>query len=290
MDFSNVESNDFPRNSGINTRGKLSTMDRPMVMGILNSTPDSFYAGSRFSLTDNYLTKAESMMADGASILDIGGYSSRPGAEPVSEATEMERVVPVIRAIRERFPDILISVDTFRSQVARAAVENGADLVNDISGGSLDAEMFQTVGELGCPYILMHMRGTPQSMQQLTDYPNGLFREVCRYFSERILQLRSHGVKDIILDPGFGFAKTTEQNYALLQQLNDFRLFGCPLLVGVSRKTMIREILGVSAEDALNGTTVLNTIALLKGASILRVHDVKEAVEAVRLKWRMENG
>lgn len=261
-----------------------------MVMGILNSTPDSFYEGSRFSLTDNYLTKAESMISSGASILDIGGYSSRPGAEPVSEATELERVIPVIREIRAHFPEILISVDTFRAQVARAAVENGADIVNDISGGSLDPEMFRTVGELGCPYILMHMRGTPQSMQQLTDYPDGLFREVSRYFSERIQQLHAHGVKDIILDPGFGFAKTTGQNYALLQQLQDFHLFGCPLLVGFSRKTMIREVLDVSADDALNGTTVLNTIALQKGASILRVHDLKEAVEAVRLKWRMENG
>lgn len=283
MDFSNVESNDFPRNSGINTGGKLSTMTTPMVMGILNSTPDSFFAGSRFSLTDNYLTKAEAMIRDGASILDIGGYSSRPGAQPVSLTEERERVVPVIAELRKHFPDILISVDTFRAEIARDAVENGADIVNDISGGSLDEMMFETIAQLGCPYILMHMRGTPQTMQQQTDYPDGIFREMSRYFSERIARLRALGVKDIILDPGFGFAKTTEQNYALLNRLTDFHVFGCPLLVGVSRKTMIREALDVSAEDALNGTTVLNTIALLKGASILRVHDVKEAVEAVRL-------
>lgn len=283
MDFSKVESNDFPRNSGINTRGKLSTMHPPLVMGILNSTPDSFFEGSRFSLTDNYLTKAEAMINDGAAILDIGGYSSRPGALPVTEEEERSRVVPVIANLRKQFPEILISVDTFRSEIARAAVENGADIVNDISGGSLDAKMFETVAQLGCPYILMHMRGTPQTMQQQTDYPNGLFREMSLYFSERIQQLRNLGVKDILLDPGFGFAKTTEQNYALLSQLEDFHVFGCSLLVGVSRKTMIREVLQVSAEDSLNGTTVLNTIALLKGASVLRVHDVKEAVETVRL-------
>lgn len=283
MDFSKVESNDFPRNSGINTGGKLSTMNPPMVMGILNSTPDSFFEGSRFSLTDSYLTKAEVMICDGASILDVGGYSSRPGAQPVSPEEEFKRVVPVISELRKHFPDVLISVDTFRAEIARAAVANGADIVNDISGGSLDKNMFETVAQLGCPYILMHLRGTPQTMQQHTDYPNGLFREMSLYFSERIQQLRSLGVKDIVLDPGFGFAKTTQQNYALLNRLEDFQVFGCPLLVGISRKTMIREVLNVSAEDALNGTTVLNTIALLKGASILRVHDVKEAVETVRL-------
>ena len=230
------------------------------------------------------------MIRDGASILDIGGYSSRPGAQAVSLEEEQQRVVPVIQELRKHFPNILISVDTFRADIARTAVENGADIVNDISGGLLDDKMFETVAQLGCPYILMHMRGTPQTMQQQTDYPNGLFREMSSYFSERIATLRALGVKDIILDPGFGFAKTTDQNYALLNQLSDFHVFGCPLLVGVSRKTMIREALNVSAEEALNGTTVLNTIALLKGVSILRVHDVKEAAEAVRLQLKIQNG
>lgn len=285
MEILRVEDSIFPRNLTLNTGGKLFTKRTPQVMGILNSTPDSFYAGSRFSLADNYLAAAAQMIADGASMLDIGGYSSRPGAAHISEDEEIARTAPMIAAIRKEFPDVLISIDTFRSEVAKAAVDNGADLINDISGGSLDPLLFETVGKLGVPYILMHLKGTPQTMQQETQYGN-LFKDVCFYFSEKIAQLREHGVKDILLDPGFGFAKTAEQNFELLGRLQDLHFFGCPILAGLSRKSTIYKTLGTTAEHALNGTTVLNTIALQKGAMILRVHDVKEAAEAVLL---MEN-
>lgn len=286
MEFLRVEDNYFPRNTLLNLGGKLSTTERPLVMGILNITPDSFYAGSRFSLTDNYLETAGKMLESGASILDIGGYSSRPGAEDISTEMEKDRVLPAVTAIRNTFPDALISIDTFRAPVARASVEAGANIVNDISGGTLDGNMFETVGELGCPYILMHMRGTPQNMQLHTEYTS-LFSDVYRYFTERIHLLKEAGVKDIILDPGFGFAKTVAQNYDLLGRLQDFQSLGHPILAGISRKSMIYKTLGTTAEEALNGTTVLNTIALMKGASILRVHDVREAVEAIRLIEQM---
>lgn len=282
MEFLRVEDNYFPRNATLNTGGKLCTVAQPQVMGILNGTPDSFYSGSRFSLTDNYLEAAEQMIVSGAALLDIGGYSSRPGAVDISVGEEIARVVPLIAAIKQRFPQIRISIDTFRSQVARAAVENGADIVNDISGGTLDPHMFETVGQLGCPYILMHMKGTPQTMQSETHYDN-LFGEICQYFSIRINALKAHGVKDIILDPGFGFAKTIPQNFELLGRLQDFHFLGHPILAGLSRKSTIYKTLGTTPEEALNGTTVLNTIALQKGAAILRVHDVREAVEAIRL-------
>lgn len=286
MEFLRVEDNYFPRNTLLNLGGKLSTTERPLVMGILNITPDSFYVGSRFSLTDNYLETAGKMLESGASILDIGGYSSRPGAEDISTEMEKDRVLPAVTAIRNTFPDALISIDTFRAPVARASVEAGANIVNDISGGTLDGNMFETVGELGCPYILMHMRGTPQNMQLHTEYTS-LFSDVYRYFTERIHLLKEAGVKDIILDPGFGFAKTVAQNYDLLGRLQDFQSLGHPILAGISRKSMIYKTLGTTAEEALNGTTVLNTIALMKGASILRVHDVREAVEAIRLIEQM---
>jgi dihydropteroate synthase len=282
MEFLKVESNYFPRNSSLNLGGKLFTMSQPQVMGILNSTPDSFYAGSRLSLTDNYLSVAEKMILDGASMLDIGGYSSRPGAENISPAEELNRVVPVISSLRKTFPEIILSVDTFRAEVAQAAVEHGADIINDISGGSLDERMFETVARLGCPYILMHMRGTPQTMQTVTHYDH-LFGEMMAYFSERIQTLRSMGVKDIIIDPGFGFAKTAQQSLELVKRTADFHVLGCPILGGVSRKSMIYKTLNTTPEEALNGTTVLNTLLLTQGVSILRVHDVKEAVEVVKL-------
>ncbi len=251
-------------------------------MGILNITPDSFYAGNRLALTDNYLSVAEKMILEGASMLDIGGYSSRPGADNISQSDELKRVVPVMEALRKEFPEIVLSVDTFRSEVARAAVEHGADIVNDISGGELDERMFETVAELGCPYILMHMRGTPQTMKNVTNYDQ-LFCEIIAYFSERIQTLRSMGVKDIIIDLGFGFAKTSAQSLELVKRVDDFHVLGCPILGGVSRKSMIYKTLNITAEDALNGTTVLHTLLLTKGVSILRVHDVKEAVEVVQL-------
>ena len=288
MEILRVEDSIFPRNLTLNTGGKLFTKSTPLVMGILNATPDSFYSDSRFSLADNYLAAASDMIADGASILDIGGYSSRPGAAHISEAEEIARTAPMIAAVRKEFPEVLISIDTFRSEVAKAAVGSGADLINDISGGSLDPAMFETVGTLGVPYILMHMKGTPQTMQQETAYGN-LFKDVCFYFSEKLAQLHEYGVKDIILDPGFGFAKTAEQNFELLARLQDFHFFGCPILAGLSRKSTIQKTLGVSAEEALNGTTVLNTVALMKGAMILRVHDVKEAREAVVLTENLKS-
>lgn len=282
MEFLKVESNYFPRNSSLNLGGKLFTMSQPHVMGILNITPDSFYAGNRLALTDNYLSVAEKMILEGATMLDIGGYSSRPGADNISSAEELKRVIPVMEALRKEFPEIVLSVDTFRSDVARAAVEHGADLINDISGGELDQQMFETVAQLGCPYILMHMRGTPQTMNTVTNYDH-LFCEMIAYFSERIETLRALGVKDIIIDPGFGFAKTRAQSLELLKRIADFQLLGCPVLGGVSRKSMIYKTLNTTAEEALNGTTVLHTLLLTKGVSILRVHDVKEAMEVVQL-------
>lgn len=282
MEFLKVESNTFPRNSLLNLGGKLFTVSRPQVMGILNITPDSFYSGNRLALTDNYLSVAEKMINEGATMLDVGGYSSRPGADHIPESEELKRVIPVIEALRNAFPEIVLSVDTFRSGVAKAATAHGAAIINDISGGELDHDMFETVGKLGCPYILMHMRGTPQTMQTVTDYDH-LFAEMMAYFSERIQTLRSLGVKDIIIDPGFGFAKTSAQSLELVKRIADFRALGCPVLGGVSRKSMIYKTLNVTAEEALNGTTVLHTLLLTKGVSILRVHDVKEAAEAVKL-------
>ncbi len=265
----------------LNCRGRLVDLAKPAVMGILNSTPDSFYADSRISLADTVST-AEQMLHDGATFLDIGGYSTRPGAAEVSPTQEADRVLPVIDAILTSFPDALISIDTFRASVARQAVESGAALVNDVSGGTIDPAMFGTVASLGVPYILMHMRGTPQTMQSMTTYTN-LTTNVIDELAVRLAELRSLGQKDIILDPGFGFAKTVAQNFELLSHLQDFSLFDEPVLVGLSRKTTIWKTLNISADEALNGTTVLNTVALQKGASILRVHDVREAVEAVKL-------
>lgn len=269
----------------LNCRGRLVDLAQPAVMGILNITPDSFFADSRISL-DRTVTTAERMLQDGATFLDIGGYSTRPGAAEVSPSEEADRVLPVINAILDAFPNALLSIDTFRASVARQAVAAGAALVNDIAGGTLDPAMFGTVAELGIPYILMHTRGTPQTMQAMATYDN-VTTEVIDELALRLAELRSLGHKDIILDPGFGFAKTPDQNFELLHHLDDFRLFDEPILVGISRKTTIWKTLAIKPEDALNGTTVLNTVALIKGASILRVHDVREAVEAVKLTQRL---
>lgn len=272
----------------LNLRGKLYSLCEPKIMGILNVTPDSFYAESRTSNEEHIAARVQQLMDDGADMIDIGGYSSRPGADDVSPEEEMNRLRRGLRVVRRLYPEVPISVDTFRADVARMCVEEeGADIINDISGGMMDRQMFRTVARLGVPYILMHMQGTPDTMQQAPHYDN-LRREVMLYFAERIDRLCQMGAKDIIVDPGFGFGKTLEHNYELFHHLDDFNLFNLPLLVGISRKSMIYKLLGGTPQTSLNGTTVLNTIALMKGAHILRVHDVKEAVEAKRIVMEMK--
>ncbi len=257
-------------------------------MGIINLTPDSFYADSRKTDTDAVLEQAGKMLADGATFLDMGAYSSRPGANDISMQEETDRLLPAVEAVVSRYPEAVISIDTFRAPVAEASVRAGAHIINDVSGGQLDETMFATVARLQVPYILMHMKGTPQNMVQLAQYQD-VFHEVLDYFTEKYHQLRLLGVHDVIIDPGFGFAKKAEHSYALLNRLQDFQLLGLPVLAGVSRKRMIYGLLNTNAGKALNGTTILNTIALGKSASILRVHDVKEAVEAVKL-WQAVSG
>uniref|UniRef100_UPI003FEE9207 dihydropteroate synthase n=1 Tax=Alloprevotella sp. TaxID=1872471 RepID=UPI003FEE9207 len=272
----------------LNLRGKLYSLCEPKIMGILNVTPDSFYAESRTSDEEHIAARVQQLMDDGADMIDIGGYSSRPGADDVSPEEEMNRLRRGLRVVRRLYPEVPISVDTFRADVARMCVEEeGADIINDISGGMMDRQMFRTVARLGVPYILMHMQGTPDTMQQAPHYDN-LRREVMLYFAERIDRLCQMGAKDIIVDPGFGFGKTLEHNYELFHHLDDFNLFNLPLLVGISRKSMIYKLLGGTPQTSLNGTTVLNTIALMKGVHILRVHDVKEAVEAKRIVMKMK--
>ncbi len=267
----------------INLKGNLVDLSTPVVMGILNVTPDSFYDGGKYYQDENaLLNQAEKLLQEGATILDIGGYSSRPGAQAIGMEEEKKRVLKSIKSVAKAFPKAYLSVDTFRSEVAREAVEAGACMINDIAGGNLDDHMFETVSQLQVPYVMMHMRGTPQTMKQLTQYDH-LVLELLDYFQRKLAELRLLGVNDVILDPGFGFAKTIDQNFELLQNLEAFQVLDAPLLVGVSRKSMVYKRLGISPNDALNGTTVLNTVSLLKGASILRVHDVKEAVEAVKL-------
>ncbi len=257
-------------------------------MGILNITPDSFYGDSRVGTEKEILSKAEKMLMEGATLLDVGGYSSRPGALDISEGEESKRVSNAVGILLKEFPQALVSVDTFRSEVATAAILRGACMINDISGGSLDARMFEVVAAHKVPYVLMHMQGTPQSMSSLTTY-NNLVKDVLDYFHQKIDPLRQLGVKDLVLDPGFGFAKTIEQNFHLLNHLHHFKLFGSPLLVGISRKSMIWKPLNITADEALNGTTALHMKALEKGASILRVHDVKEAVETIKLFGKTES-
>lgn len=272
----------------LNLRGKLYSLCEPKIMGILNVTPDSFYAESCTPNEEHIAARVQQLMDDGADMIDIGGYSSRPGADDVSPEEEMNRLRRGLRVVRRLYPEVPISVDTFRADVARMCVEEeGADIINDISGGMMDRQMFRTVARLGVPYILMHMQGTPDTMQQAPHYDN-LRREVMLYFAERIDRLCQMGAKDIIVDPGFGFGKTLEHNYELFHHLDDFNLFNLPLLVGISRKSMIYKLLGGTPQTSLNGTTVLNTIALMKGAHILRVHDVKEAVEAKRIVMKMK--
>ncbi|WP_345109007.1 dihydropteroate synthase [Hymenobacter algoricola] len=259
---------------------------RPQVMGILNLTPDSFYAASRVGAVadqSDLLRRAEAMLTAGAAVLDLGGYSSRPGAEHISEAEEKQRLLPAVEAVRRAFPEAFLSVDTFRSGVAAAAVAAGADILNDISGGELDADMFATAGRLQVPYVLMHMRGTPQTMSTLTDYPDGLLLDLTRYFRDKLAALRAVGVADVVLDPGFGFAKTAAQNHELLGRLRELHLFGLPMLAGLSRKSMLYKPLGLTPEAGLPGTVAVNTMALLNGVSLLRVHDVSEAVQTIQL-------
>jgi len=276
-----VKDTSFYQKHTLNCKGKLIFLDEPKIMGILNITPDSFYKNSRTNIT-NLVEKARLMINDGADFLDIGGYSSRPGAIDISEEDELMRVMPAIELLMREFPDTLVSIDTFRSKVAKEAVEAGASLINDITGGDGDDQMFKTVSDLKVPYILMHMRGTPQNMQSKTKYDD-LLGEMIYYFSKRINELTEHGVNDIILDPGFGFAKTIEQNYYLLDHLHDLSVLKLPVMVGLSRKSLIWKTLNINPEEALNGTTVLNTIALLNNAKILRVHDVKQAKELINL-------
>lgn len=266
----------------INCNGQLVDLSTPKVMGILNLTPDSFYDGGKYRDEKDILTQVEKMLNDGATFIDIGAYSSRPGAPHISEEEELQRIVPVITLLLNAFPDILISVDTFRSSVAKTCIEAGAALINDISAGEMDSNMFKTIGELNVPYIMMHMQGTPQNMQQNPTYKN-VTQDVLYYFSGKIALARQYNINDIIIDPGFGFGKTTAHNYQLLSDLELFINLKLPILVGASRKSMIYNTLNTDAKNALNGTTVVNTLALHKGASILRVHDVKEAMECVTL-------
>ena len=272
----------------LNCKGNLIDLTVPKVMGILNITPDSFYDGGTLTSEKQILTRVEKMLKEGATFLDIGGYSSRPGAEEVSEAEELQRVIPAIEAILKQFPETLISIDTFRSNIAKEAISAGAVMVNDISAGNLDANMLATMADLQVPYAMMHMKGTPQTMTGLTDYKN-ITKEILFYFSEKIAQARALGINDMVIDPGFGFAKTRSQNFELLQNLELFKSLEIPLLVGLSRKSMIYKTLQTSPEKALNGTTALHSIALLKGASILRVHDVKEALECITLLDNFKN-
>jgi len=271
-----------------NVRGELVDLSTPLVMGIVNLTPDSFYAESRIGSVEAIIEKVGRMNEEGVSIIDIGGYSTRPGAVEISVSEEIERIESVIEPINKNFPQLFISIDTFRSAVAAKAVAKGADIINDVSGGDLDADMFDIVAELGVPYILMHMRGNPKTMTGLTNY-NRLIPDIMKSLKERIDLLRKKGVTDLIIDPGYGFAKTIAQNFELIKNLSEFKQLGYPLLAGISRKGMIYRTLNTDASEALNGTTVVNTLLLEQGASILRVHDIKEAKEAVKL-WMATRG
>ena len=266
----------------LNCKGNLIDISTPKIMGILNITPNSFYDGGKFKTETDILNHVERMLFDGATFIDIGAYSSKPKSEFVSETDEISRIIPVVDLVLKHFQNAILSIDTFRSEVAKRCIESGAAMINDISAGNLDEKMMPTVAILNVPYIMMHMKGTPQTMQTLTNYEN-LIQEILFYFSEKVSLARSFGINDIIIDPGFGFAKTVDQNYEILQKLELFNILELPILAGISRKSMIHKVLETSAQEALNGTTVLNTIALTKGAAILRVHDVKEAMECVKL-------
>lgn len=282
-----VQSKLISANKTLKVRGKIIDLSTPKVMGILNVTPDSFYDGGLHMRESDLLKHVEKMIHDGADFIDIGGYSSRPGAEHISPDEEWARVKPAIQAIKKEFPSALLSIDTFRSQIAHQAIGDGCDLINDISAGQLDSTMFQTVSVLQVPYVIMHLRGTPQTMTHFAQYDH-VVQEIITYFHSIVYQLNQHGIKDVLVDPGFGFAKTVDQNFELLNQLEQLHVLGKPLLIGLSRKSMVWKTLGTAPEFALNGTTSLNTVALLKGASILRVHDVKEAKETIHLLAKMK--
>lgn len=272
----------------MNCKGKLIDLSTPKIMGILNITPNSFYDGGKFVGENQILKQAEKMIIEGATFIDIGAYSSKPKSEFVSEKEEIDRILPVLNLVLDKFPETIISIDTFRSQVAKVCIENGAAIINDISAGNLDDKMMEVIAKYNVPYIMMHMRGDSQTMQLLTNYEN-ILKEILFYFSGKIAKARSLGINDLIIDPGFGFAKTLDQNFEVLKKLELFQILELPVLAGISRKSMIHKTLNTSVENALNGTTVLNTIALTKGAKILRVHDVKEAVECVELYNKIKN-
>ena len=270
----------------INCKGQLIDLSTPKIMGILNVTPNSFFDGGKYKNQQEILSQVELMLSQGATFIDIGAYSSKPNADFVSVKEEIARIIPVVDLILKHFPKALLSIDTFRSEVAQLTIENGAALINDIAAGSLDEQMMAVVAKHNVPYIMMHMRGTPQTMQTMTDYED-IVKEMLFYFSQKVHQARSLGINDLILDPGFGFAKTTDQNYEVLQKMELFQMLELPLLAGISRKSMVYKPLHSNASEALNGTTVLNTIALTKGAKILRVHDVKEAMECITLSNKL---
>ncbi|KRB55811.1 dihydropteroate synthase [Flavobacterium sp. Root186] len=270
----------------INCKGELIDLSIPKVMGILNVTPNSFFDGGRYKNEDEIISQVAKMLSEGASFIDIGAYSSKPSAEFVSEQEEIDRIVPAIELILKHFPKALLSIDTFRAEVAKASIESGAAIINDIAAGELDDKMFDVIAKYNVPYIMMHMRGNPQTMQSMTEYED-IVKEILFYFSEKMKRARALGINDLILDPGFGFAKTTDQNYEVMQKMEFFNLLELPVLAGVSRKSMIYKTLNITPQEALNGTTFLNTIALTKGAKILRVHDVREAMECVTLFNKM---
>ena len=270
----------------INCKGRLIDLRKPKVMGILNVTPDSFYDGGKYKDPSGILRQTDKMITEGASFIDVGAYSSRPGAHDIPEEEEVSRIVPIIDLLMATFPEILLSIDTFRSKVAQECLSHGAAIINDISAGSLDPEMMKTVAKARVPYIMMHMKGTPQTMKDLNTYDD-LMVDLCYYFSEKIAQARALGIHDLIIDPGFGFAKNISQNFELLQKLELLRTFDVPVLAGISRKSMIYKVLRGTASEALNGSTALHMVALQKGVSILRVHDVKEAVECVLLHEKL---
>ena len=277
-----VEDTYFPSNKHLRLKDKLFDLSKPKVMGIINCTPDSFYSKSRYNTDLETLKSVEKLINEGVDIIDIGGYSSRPGAKEISVDEELSRILTPIISIKKEFGNIPLSIDTFRAEVARISLENGADIINDISAWEIETELLDIISHYKCPYILMHMKGTPRTMQQNTHYEN-IFSSIISFFSKKLQILKEHGVYDVILDPGFGFGKTLEQNYEILNKIEDFKILGKPILVGVSRKSMIYNKLNSDAANSLNGTTVLNTIAITKGASIIRVHDVKEAKEVINL-------
>ena len=271
------------RKSSINLNGRLIDFSKPVVMGILNVTPDSFFDGGKYKTEKKVVKRAEEILEQGGTIIDIGAVSTQPGSDGVSTKDEIDRIIPAVKAVRKAFPEAVISIDTYRSWVAMKVIEDcGPCIVNDVSGGNFDVHMFETIGKLGVPYILMHMQGTPVKMQDNPEYED-IIRDISMFFTDRVKKLNKAGVKDVIIDPGFGFGKTLEHNYELLNRLDSFKVFQLPVMVGVSRKSMIHKLLGQKPEDALNGTSVVNTLALMGGADLLRVHDVREAVEAVRI-------